>query len=269
MCDRARDTVIAQQQQNKTHKYSDSRACGSCKRRPIAQRKVTPAQVLLRWALEKGAMVVPKSCNPKRIAENAQVFVGSDSGARSGGSDTFRRACSCCVAVVQVHAVLYALLLNVVVGAGWMSLAAASREPSRVGRWVRSLARAGFSRRRRHTLVIPRFPDPSPAPHKQINSQIRSGSKAEHLGTRRIATRRSGGNLRRRDDEQTYFFQKLRHRHGFRAEGASRTSEHAGFPSVSGTRASTSRALRRGTRTQAMLSTSRRHRGAKERCDQR
>lgn len=38
------------------------------------KHKVTPAQVLLRWALEKGAMVVPKSCNPKRIAENAQVF---------------------------------------------------------------------------------------------------------------------------------------------------------------------------------------------------
>eukprot|EP00444_Apocalathium_aciculiferum_P003845 CAMPEP_0183396334 /NCGR_PEP_ID=MMETSP0370-20130417/9947_1 /TAXON_ID=268820 /ORGANISM="Peridinium aciculiferum, Strain PAER-2" /LENGTH=432 /DNA_ID=CAMNT_0025577107 /DNA_START=1 /DNA_END=1295 /DNA_ORIENTATION=+ len=36
--------------------------------------KATPAQVLLRWALEKGALVVPKSCNPERIRENAKIF---------------------------------------------------------------------------------------------------------------------------------------------------------------------------------------------------
>jgi len=36
--------------------------------------QVTPAQVLLRWALQKGALVVPKSSRPERIAENSQLF---------------------------------------------------------------------------------------------------------------------------------------------------------------------------------------------------
>jgi len=36
--------------------------------------QVTPAQVLLRWALEKGAVIVPKSCKEERIQENAQLF---------------------------------------------------------------------------------------------------------------------------------------------------------------------------------------------------
>ncbi|CAE8643441.1 unnamed protein product [Polarella glacialis] len=36
--------------------------------------KVTPAQVLLRWALEKGCHVIPKSTRPERMAENAGVF---------------------------------------------------------------------------------------------------------------------------------------------------------------------------------------------------
>ncbi len=35
---------------------------------------VTPAQVLLRWALQKGAAVVPKSGAPARMAENAACF---------------------------------------------------------------------------------------------------------------------------------------------------------------------------------------------------
>ena len=33
--------------------------------------RATPAQVLLRWALAKGAAVVPKSANEKRMIENA------------------------------------------------------------------------------------------------------------------------------------------------------------------------------------------------------
>lgn len=34
----------------------------------------TPAQVLIRWALDKGIVVLPKSVNPTRIAENYDVF---------------------------------------------------------------------------------------------------------------------------------------------------------------------------------------------------
>lgn len=34
----------------------------------------TPAQVILRWGLDKGASVIPKSFNKKRMLENMQVF---------------------------------------------------------------------------------------------------------------------------------------------------------------------------------------------------
>ena len=34
----------------------------------------TPAQIMLRWALQKGYSVIPKSTKPKRIIENANVF---------------------------------------------------------------------------------------------------------------------------------------------------------------------------------------------------
>lgn len=34
----------------------------------------TPAQVMLRWGLEHGFVVIPKSVRPERIAENARVF---------------------------------------------------------------------------------------------------------------------------------------------------------------------------------------------------
>lgn len=36
--------------------------------------KVTPAQVLLRWALQKGCHIVPKSVRKERVAENAGLF---------------------------------------------------------------------------------------------------------------------------------------------------------------------------------------------------
>ena len=34
----------------------------------------TPAQVLLRWGLQHGFVVLPKSVNRKRIEENAEIF---------------------------------------------------------------------------------------------------------------------------------------------------------------------------------------------------
>ena len=34
----------------------------------------TPAQVLIRWSLQKGFVVIPRSSSPARIAENADVF---------------------------------------------------------------------------------------------------------------------------------------------------------------------------------------------------
>jgi len=36
--------------------------------------KATPAQVLLRWALQKGCHIVPKSVKKERVAENADLF---------------------------------------------------------------------------------------------------------------------------------------------------------------------------------------------------
>ena len=34
----------------------------------------TPAQVLLRWGIQHGMVVLPKSVHPPRIAENAALF---------------------------------------------------------------------------------------------------------------------------------------------------------------------------------------------------
>ena len=34
----------------------------------------TPAQVILRWNLQKGVAVIPGSCNPEHIRENISVF---------------------------------------------------------------------------------------------------------------------------------------------------------------------------------------------------
>ena len=43
--------------------------------REVAQRRGrTPAQVVLRWAIERGIVVLPKSVRPARIEENAGVF---------------------------------------------------------------------------------------------------------------------------------------------------------------------------------------------------
>lgn len=41
----------------------------------VAQRAgATPAQVLIRWSIQKGYVPLPKSDNPERIKENAKVF---------------------------------------------------------------------------------------------------------------------------------------------------------------------------------------------------
>lgn len=34
----------------------------------------TPAQVMIRWSLQRGFVCIPKSSNEERIAENANVF---------------------------------------------------------------------------------------------------------------------------------------------------------------------------------------------------
>ena len=36
--------------------------------------KKTPAQIMLRWSLQHNAIVIPKSSNPERIKENADIF---------------------------------------------------------------------------------------------------------------------------------------------------------------------------------------------------
>ena len=41
----------------------------------IAERvSRTPAQVLLRWCVQRGTVVIPKSTHRERIEENAQIF---------------------------------------------------------------------------------------------------------------------------------------------------------------------------------------------------
>ncbi|KAK9464306.1 NADP-dependent oxidoreductase domain-containing protein [Lipomyces arxii] len=40
----------------------------------VAKHKRTPAQIMLRWSLQRGMVPLPKSSTPKRIEENAQLF---------------------------------------------------------------------------------------------------------------------------------------------------------------------------------------------------
>ena len=39
-----------------------------------AEYSRTPAQVLIRWSLQLGNVVIPRSAKPERIAENLDVF---------------------------------------------------------------------------------------------------------------------------------------------------------------------------------------------------
>ncbi len=54
----------------------------------------TPAQVMLRWGLQQGRSVIPKSTRPSRIAENLDVFdfqLSAEQLAQIDGLDTGRR----------------------------------------------------------------------------------------------------------------------------------------------------------------------------------
>jgi len=58
------------------------------------QHRKSPAQVMLRWGLQQGRSVIPKSTKPNRIAENIDVFdfeLTADELAAIDGLDTGRR----------------------------------------------------------------------------------------------------------------------------------------------------------------------------------
>jgi D-xylose reductase len=43
--------------------------------RSIAEsHKKSPAQILLRWGVQRGTAVIPKTSNPARLAENLSIF---------------------------------------------------------------------------------------------------------------------------------------------------------------------------------------------------
>lgn len=63
--------------------YSPLGSTGNAKNKPISDKTIcsiadkkgkTPAQVCIRWALERDIVVIPKSTKKVRITENAQVF---------------------------------------------------------------------------------------------------------------------------------------------------------------------------------------------------
>jgi 2,5-diketo-D-gluconate reductase A len=61
----------------------------------VAERhRRTPAQVVLRWSIQLGNVVIPKSVRPERMAENISLFdfeLGDDDMAALGGLDTVGR----------------------------------------------------------------------------------------------------------------------------------------------------------------------------------
>ncbi len=63
-------------------------------RRIAGRHRVTPAQVLVRWGLQLGLVVLPKSVRPERIRENAEVYGfaldGEDLSALEGLDEGYR-----------------------------------------------------------------------------------------------------------------------------------------------------------------------------------
>ena len=60
------------------------------------QHSKSQAQVMIRWALQKGQAVIPKSSNPRRIAQNADVFdfeISADQMERLDALDDNYRLC--------------------------------------------------------------------------------------------------------------------------------------------------------------------------------
>ncbi len=56
-----------------------------------AQLGVTPAQVMLRWSVQKGFVPLPKSVNPKRQAANLDIFSFSLAAAQMEALDALER----------------------------------------------------------------------------------------------------------------------------------------------------------------------------------
>lgn len=63
--------------------YSPLGSSGKAKDRPLTdpliielatKYKKTPAQILIRWAIQRGLTVIPKTVTPKRVKENSEVF---------------------------------------------------------------------------------------------------------------------------------------------------------------------------------------------------
>lgn len=70
-------------QQLRVTAYSPLGSFGDLETKPISDQVVakiatthskTPAQVLIKWAVQRGTVVIPKSITPQRIAENINIF---------------------------------------------------------------------------------------------------------------------------------------------------------------------------------------------------